>query len=164
MGERIVIDPVTRIEGHAKVTIDLDDRGEVRSAHLHVTELRGFERFCEGRSFREMPVLTARICGICPVSHLLASARAGDALLAVEVPEAARLLREALNLAQLVQSHALSFFHLSGPDLLLGFDAPAERRNLAGLAEALPDVARDGIRLRAFGQTVIAELAGRRIH
>jgi NAD-reducing hydrogenase large subunit len=98
------------------------------------------------------------------VSHLLASARAGDALLAVEVPEAAALLREVLNLAQLVQSHALSFFHLSGPDLLLGFDAPAERRNLAGLAEALPEVARDGIRLRRFGQEAIALLAGRRIH
>jgi NAD-reducing hydrogenase large subunit len=164
MGERIVIDPVTRIEGHARVTIDLDDRGEVRTAHLHVTELRGFERFCEGRSFREMPVLTARICGICPVSHLLASARAGDALLAVEVPEPARLLREALNLAQLVQSHALSFFHLSGPDLLLGLDAPAERRNLAGLAAAFPEAARDGIRLRRFGQEAIEVLAGRRIH
>lgn len=164
MGERIVIDPVTRIEGHAKVTIQLDDRGEVVDARVHVTELRGFERFCEGRSFRELPVLTARVCGICPVSHLLASAKAGDALLAVEVPEAARLLREALDLAQLVQSHALSFFHLSGPDLLLGLDAPAERRNLAGLAAALPEVARDGIRLRRFGQEVIEVLAGRRIH
>ena len=164
MGERIVIDPVTRIEGHAKITIRLDDRGEVEDARLHVTELRGFERFCVGRSFREMPVLTARICGICPVSHLLASAKAGDALLAVEVPRPARLLREVLDLAQLVQSHALSFFHLSGPDLLLGFDAPAARRNLAGLAEALPEVARDGIRLRRFGQEVIETLAGRRIH
>ncbi len=92
MGERIVIDPVTRIEGHARISIHLDDRGEVQDARVHVTELRGFERFCEGRSFREMPVLTARICGICPVSHLLASARAGDALLAVEVPAAARVL------------------------------------------------------------------------
>jgi NAD-reducing hydrogenase large subunit len=164
MGQRIVIDPVTRIEGHARVTIDLDERGEVADARVHVTELRGFEKFCEGRSFREMPVLTARICGICPVSHLLASARAGDALLAVEVPEAARLLREALNLAQLVQSHALSFFYLSGPDLLLGLDTPAESRNLAGLAAALPEQARDGIRLRRFGQEVIETLAGRRIH
>jgi NAD-reducing hydrogenase large subunit len=164
MGERIVIDPVTRIEGHARVTIELDERGEVKDARLHVTELRGFERFCEGRSFRELPVLTARICGICPVSHLLASARAGDALLAVEIPEAARLLREALNLAQLVQSHALSFFHLSGPDLLLGLDAPRERRSLAGLAAAQPDVARDGIRLRRFGQEAIELIAGRRIH
>ena len=164
MGERIVIDPVTRIEGHAKITIRLDDRGEVEDARLHVTELRGFERFCEGRSFREMPVLTARICGICPVAHLLAAARAGDALLAVEVPRPARLLREALALAQLVQSHALSFFHLSGPDLLLGFDAPPARRNLAGLAEALPEVAREGIRLRRFGQETIEAIAGRRIH
>ena len=164
MGERIVIDPVTRIEGHAKITIQLDDAGEVVDARLHVSELRGFERFCEGRSFRELPVLTARICGICPVSHLLASAKAGDALLAVEVPEAARLLREALNLAQLVQSHALSFFLLSGPDLLLGMDAPPATRNLAGLLAALPEVARDGLRLRAFGQDTIAVLAGQRIH
>lgn len=164
MGERIVIDPVTRIEGHARITIRLDDRGEVEGAKLHVTELRGFERFCEGRSFRELPVLTARICGICPVSHQLASARAGDALLGVEIPEAARLLREVLNLGQLVQSHALSFFHLSGPDLLLGLDTPAERRSLAGLAEALPEVARAGLRLRRFGQELIAVLAGRRIH
>jgi NAD-reducing hydrogenase large subunit len=164
MAERIVIDPVTRIEGHAKITIRLDERGEVADARLHVTELRGFESFCVGRSFREMPVLTARICGICPVSHLLAAARAGDALLAVQVPEPARLLRELLNLAQLVQSHALSFFHLSGPDLLLGFDAPPARRNLAGLAEALPELARDGVRLRKFGQEVIEAVAGRRIH
>jgi NAD-reducing hydrogenase large subunit len=164
MRERIVIDPVTRIEGHARITIQLGDLGEVVDARLHVTELRGFESFCVGRSFREMPALTARICGICPVSHLLASARAGDALLAVEVPEPARLLRELLNLAQLVQSHALSFFHLSGPDLFLGFDAPPERRNLAGLAEALPDLARDGVRLRRFGQEVIETIAGRRIH
>ncbi len=164
MGERIVIDPVTRIEGHAKITIRLDDRGEVEDARVHVTELRGFEAFCVGRSFREMPVLTARICGICPVSHLLASARAGDAILAVRVPEPARILREVLNLAQLVQSHALSFFHLSGPDLLLGFDSPAASRNLAGLAEVLPEVARDGIALRRFGQEVIETLAGKRIH
>src|SRR5512141_1827873 len=109
MSERIVIDPVTRIEGHAKITIQLDDAGAVKDARFHVIEFRGFEKFCEGRSFREMPVITARICGICPVSHLLASARAGDAILAVEVPVAAEKLRRLMNLAQYVQSHALSF-------------------------------------------------------
>jgi NAD-reducing hydrogenase large subunit len=164
MGERIVIDPVTRIEGHAKITIALDDRGEVRDARLHVTEFRGFERFCEGRPFREMPSLTARICGICPVSHALASARAGDALLAVEIPPAARKLRALVNLAQHVQSHALSFFHLSAPDLALGFDADPSRRSLFGLAAERPDLARDGVRLRAFGQRAIEAAAGQRIH
>jgi NAD-reducing hydrogenase large subunit len=164
MAERIVIDPVTRIEGHAKISIFLDDAGEVSDARFHVTEFRGFEKFCEGRSFREMPVITARICGICPVSHLLASAKATDALLAVEVPEPARLLRRVVNLGQLVQSHALSFFHLSSPDFLLGFDAEPARRNLFGLAEAHPEVARDGVRLRKWGQEVIETIAGQRIH
>src|SRR5512141_2456644 len=152
MSERIVIDPVTRIEGHAKITIQLDDAGAVKDARFHVIELRGFERFCEGRSFRELPVITARICGICPVSHLLASAKAGDAILAVEVPKAARLLRRLVNLAQLVQSHALSYFHLSSPDLVLGFDADPARRNLLALAAERPELARDGVRLRRFGQ------------
>ena len=164
MGRRVVIDPVTRIEGHAKITILLDDAGEVLDARLHVTELRGFEKLCEGRSFRELPALTSRVCGICPVSHALASSMAGDRILAVEVPEPARLLRRVLNLAQLVQSHALSFFHLSGPDLFLGFEADPRRRNLPGLAAERPELARDGIRLRRFGQEAIEALTGRRIH
>jgi NAD-reducing hydrogenase large subunit len=164
MSQRIVIDPVTRIEGHAKITIHLDDRGEVEDARFHVTEFRGFEKFCEGRSFREMPVITPRICGICPVSHLLASAKATDAILAVEVPPTARKLRQVMNLAQLVQSHALSFFHLSSPDFLLGFDADPGTRDLFGLAGKFPDVARDGVRLRRWGQEVIETLGGKRIH
>ncbi len=161
---RVVIDPVTRIEGHAKVTLYLDDAGEVADARFHVTEFRGFEKFCEGRPFWEMPGITARICGICPVSHLLASAKAGDQILGVAPPPAAEKLRRLMNLAQIVQSHALSFFHLSSHDLLLGFDAPAARRNLFGVAEAYPELARAGIRLRQFGQEVIAQLGGRRIH
>jgi NAD-reducing hydrogenase large subunit len=164
MGRRIVIDPVTRIEGHAKITIQLDEAGEVADARLHVTELRGFERFCVGRGFREMPALTARVCGICPVAHGLASALAGDAILAVEVPEPARLLRRLVNLAQLVQSHALSFFHLSAPDLFLGLEADPSRRNLFALASERPELARDGVRLRRFGQDAIEALAGRRVH
>src|SRR5580704_7198826 len=123
MAERIVIDPVTRIEGHAKISIYLDDAGQVSDARFHVTEFRGFERFCQGRPFWEMAGLSARICGICPVSHLLASSKAGDRILAVEVPLAAHKLRRLMNLAQFVQSHALSFFHMSGPDLLLGWDS-----------------------------------------
>lgn len=164
MSQRIVIDPVTRIEGHAKVSIYLDDAGEVSDARFHVTEFRGFERFCEGRPFWEMPSITARICGICPVSHLLASARAGDAILAVSVPPAADLLRRLMNLAQIVQSHALSFFHLSGPDLLLGFDSDPAQRNVFGLIAANPELARNGIRLRQFGQEIIEHLGGRKIH
>lgn len=164
MAQRIVIDPVTRIEGHGRITIQLDDAGQVAEARFQVTELRGFERFCEGRAFRELPLITSRICGICPVAHQLASARAGDALLAVDVPEAAKRLRELGCLAQLVQSHALSFFHLSSPDWVLGYDAPPERRSVLGLAEARPDLARDGIRLRQWGQQAIEAVAGRRIH
>jgi NAD-reducing hydrogenase large subunit len=164
MSERIVIDPVTRIEGHAKITINLDDAGSVKDARFHVVEFRGFEKFCEGRSFREMPVITARICGICPVSHLLASAKATDALLAVDIPETARKLRKIVNLGQLVQSHALSFFHLSSPDFLLGYDAEPDRRNIFSLAETHPEVARDGIRLRKWGQEVIETVTGKRIH
>jgi NAD-reducing hydrogenase large subunit len=164
MGQRIVIDPVTRIEGHAKITLHLDDAGDVHEARFHVTEFRGFEKFCEGRPFREMPAITARICGICPVSHILASAKAGDALLAVEIPETAVLLRRLMNLGQIIQSHALSFFHLSSPDLLLGYDADPAQRNVIGLAASHPEVARGGIRLRQIGQQIIEALGGRRIH
>ena len=129
-----------------------------------VTQFRGFEKFCEGRPFTEMPSLTARTCGICPVSHLMASAKACDALLAVEIPPTAAKLRRIMNLAQLVQSHALSFFYLSSPDLLLGMDADPSKRNILGIVEAHPTLARDGIALRKFGQEIIALLAGKRIH
>jgi NAD-reducing hydrogenase large subunit len=142
MAERIVIDPVTRIEGHAKITIHLDDAGNVSDARFHVTEFRGFERFCEGRPFWEMAGITARVCGICPVSHLLASAKAGDAILSVQIPPGAEKLRRLMNLGQIVQSHALSFFHLSSPDLLLGFDSPPATRNVFGLIASDPALAR----------------------
>ena len=164
MTREILIDPVTRIEGHAKITIYLDDAGEVNDAHFHVTELRGFEKFCEGRTLWEMPALTARICGICPVSHILASAKAGDAILAVRIPKAAELLRRLMNAAQFVQSHALSFFYLSAPDMLLGWDSDPARRNVIGLIGANPDLARKGIRLRSFGQQIIERLGGKKIH
>jgi NAD-reducing hydrogenase large subunit len=164
MARRIVIDPVTRIEGHAKITIQLDEQGDVADAHFHVTQFRGFEKLCEGRPFHEMPGLTSRICGICPVSHLVASAKAGDALLAVQVPPTAVKLRRLMNLAQIVQSHALSFFHLASPDLLLGMDADPAQRNLFGLMRSHPQVARDGIRLRQIGQRIIELVGGKRIH
>src|SRR5579883_2228538 len=164
MSQRIVIDPVTRIEGHAKITIYLDDTGQVNDARFHVTEFRGFEAFCQGRPLWEMPGITARICGICPVSHLLASAKAGDRILAVTIPPAAVKLRRLMNLAQFVQSHALSFFHLSAPDLLLGWDSPPQQRNVLGLIATNTDLARAGIRLRQFGQEIIEVLGGKKIH
>jgi len=117
MSQYITIDPVTRIEGHAKITLQLDEAGRVEDAHFHVTQVRGFEKFCEGRPFTEMPSLMARICGICPVSHLIASSKACDALLSVSIPPTAVKLRRIINLAQIIQSHALSFFYLSAPDL-----------------------------------------------
>ena len=164
MAQQILIDPVSRIEGHAKISIHLDDAGQVSDARFHVGEFRGFEKFCEGRPLWEMPGITARICGICPVSHLLASAKAGDKILAVTIPPAANALRRLMNLGQLVQSHALSFFHLSGPDLLLGMDSDPARRNLFGLIAAEPEFARRGIRLRQFGQEIIELLGGKKIH
>ncbi len=162
--QKIVIDPVTRIEGHSKISIHLDEQGHVEEAYFHVTQFRGFEKFCEGRPFTEMPSLMARICGICPVSHLIASAKACDSILAVRIPPNAVRLRRVLNLAQIVQSHALSFFYLASPDLLLGMDADPAPRNVFGVMEKHPELAKDGIRLRQFGQQAIERLAGKRIH
>jgi len=160
----IVIDPVTRIEGHAKITLHLNEQGRVEDAHFHVTQFRGFEKSCEGRPFAEMPALMARICGICPVSHLIASAKACDALMAVRIPPTADKLRRIFGLAQVVQSHALSFFYLSSPGLLFGMDADPGKSNLFGVLERSPELARDGIRLRQFGQQMIERLGGKRIH
>lgn len=162
--KRIVIDPVTRIEGHSKISLHLDEQGRVQEAYFHVTQFRGFEKFCEGRPFYEMPSLMARICGICPVSHLIASAKACDAIMAVRIPPTATKLRKIMNLAQIVQSHALSFFYLAAPDLLLGMDSDPAERNVFGVMRQHPELARDGIRLRQFGQQIIEWLGGKRIH
>ena len=164
MSKRILIDPVTRIEGHAKISIFIDDAGNVSDAEFHVVEFRGFEKFCEGRPYTEMPGITQRICGICPVSHTLASAKAGDALMAVNIPPAADKLRRLMNLGQIIQSHALSFFHLSAPDFLLGWDSPQAQRNVFGLIASNKDLARAGIRLRQFGQEIIEILGDKKIH
>jgi NAD-reducing hydrogenase large subunit len=164
MSRTITIEPVSRIEGHAKITIHLDDNGNVSDARFHVNEFRGFEKFCEGRLMWEMPGITSRICGICPASHLIASAKAGDDILAIGIPETAEKLRRMMTLAQWTQSHALSFFHLSSPDFLLGFDSDPAKRNVFGLMDGHKDVARRGIRLRKFGQEIIEVLGGRRIH
>ena len=162
--KKITIDPVTRIEGHAKIDIYLDEQGRVADTHFHVTQVRGFEKFTEGRPYYEMPSITARICGICPVSHLLASSKACDAIMAVAPPEAGAKLRELIHCAQFVQSHALSFFHLSAPDLLLGFDSDPARRNVFGLIDENPEAAKTGVMLRKFGQEIIESLAKERVH
>ena len=160
----VVIDPITRIEGHSKITIQLDARGEVADAHFHVTQFRGFERITQGRPVHEMPSIMARICGICPVSHLIASSKAVDDIMAVEPSPTGADLRRVVNLGQIVQSNALSFFHLSSPDLLFGFDADPAVRNIVGLAKQNPQFAKDGVALRKWGQQVIELIAGKRIH
>jgi NAD-reducing hydrogenase large subunit len=164
MSRTITIDPVTRIEGHSKITIQLDDRGEVVDAHFHVTQFRGFERIVQGRPVHEMPAIMARICGICPVSHLVASAKAVDDILAVDPPPTGADLRRLINLGQIVQSNALSFFHLSSPDLLFGFDADPSKRHIVAVAQENPQLALDGIKLRKWGQVIIELLGGKRIH
>ena len=164
MSQTITIDPVTRLEGHGKITIYLDGNGEVENAQFHVTQVRGFERFAQGRPFYEMPSLMARICGICPVSHLIASAKACEAIMSVRIPHTGAQLRRMLNLAQMVQSHALSFFYLSSPDLLLGMESNPATRNIFGVAAASPELGRAGIGLRRFGQHIIELLGDKRIH
>ena len=162
--KRITIEPVSRIEGHAKISIQLDDQGHVANTEFSVTQVRGFEKFTEGHPFYEMPGITARICGICPVSHLLASAKACDAIMAVRIPPVARKLRELIHFAQIVQSHALSFFYLSAPDFLLGMDSDPASRNVLGVIAGHPELARDGIELRKFGLLIVEGLAQERVH
>jgi len=162
--QKITIEPVTRIEGHAKVTIRMNDAGQVDHAYLHINEFRGFEKFCEGRLVIEMPSITPRICGICPVSHHLAAAKAADEVFGSPPPRPANLLRELMHMGQIIQSNGMHFFELAGPDLLLGFDADPAARNVVGLAGINPDLARKAIALRKFGQNIIYLLGGRRIH
>jgi NAD-reducing hydrogenase large subunit len=164
MSQTITIDPVTRLEGHGKITIQLNGQGEVEDAHFHVTQVRGFEKFSEGRPFYEMPSLMARICGICPVSHLIASAKACEAIMSVRIPHTAAQLRRMLNLAQMVQSHALSLFYLSAPDLLLGMESDPVKRNVFGVVAAKPELGLAGVGLRRFGQHIIELLGNKRIH
>ena len=162
--QKITIEPVTRIEGHAKVTIHLNGKGKVEKAFFHVNEWRGFEKFTEGRPFFEMIQITPRICGICPVSHHLTAAKACDGVVGVTPPRPARLLRELMHMGQFIQSHSMHFFELAGPDLLLGFDADPAIRNVVGVVQANPDLALKAVRLRAFGQEIIRKLGTKRIH
>lgn len=167
MQRKITIEPVTRVEGHGRVTIHLDDDGRVADAFFHIVEFRGFERFIQGRPYWEVPVLVQRLCGICPVSHHLAAAKAVDALVGVDPEQlspATDKLRRLLHYGQVFQSHALHFFYLASPDLLFGFDAPPEKRNVAAVAAADRELARKGILMRKFGQEIIRAISGKRIH
>ncbi len=161
---KITLNPISRLEGHGKVTIQLDQRGEVQDARFHITQFRGYERFCQGRPLEDMPAITQRICGICPVSHQLASAKACDAILGIDIPQTAKNLRILEHMGQFIQSHALHFFYLASPDLLLGWDADPAERNVVGVIGKYPELARKGIWLRKFGQEMIKALGGKKIH
>jgi NAD-reducing hydrogenase large subunit len=162
---RIAIDPVTRVEGHGKVTILLDDENKVYQVRLHIVEFRGFEVFIAGRPYWEVPVVVERLCGICPVSHHLAAVKAMDKIAGYHViPPTAEKIRRLMHYGQIMQSHAVHFFHLASPDLLLGFDCEATKRNIIGVASAYPAIATEGVLLRKFGQEIIKATAGKRIH
>lgn len=164
MGRKITIEPVTRIEGHGRVTIHLNDEGAVEQTYFHVDEFRGLEKFCEGRPYYEMPQITQRICGICPISHHLAASKACDAVDRLDIPRPAALLRELMHMGQTVQSHGMHFFHLAAPDLLFGFDADPATRNVFGIIRENPQLALKAVNLRRYGQQIIERLGGKRIH
>ena len=161
---RVAIDPVSRVEGHGKVTLLLDDQNRVQQARLHIVEFRGFEKFIEGRPYWEVPVMVQRLCGICPVSHQLAAAKAFDRVLGARITASAQKIRRLMHYGQVMQSHALHFFYLASPDLLFGFDSDLNRRNIVGVAQAHPEIARKGVLLRKFGQELIRATAGKRVH
>jgi NAD-reducing hydrogenase large subunit len=162
---KIVINPVTRVEGHGKVTIRLDERGGIDQARFHITEFRGFERFVRGRLYWEVPVIVQRLCGICPVSHLLAAAKAMDVIVGADrLTATAEKVRRLMHYGQVYQSHALHFFHLASPDLLFGFDAPPAKRNVIAVAREHPEIARKAVLMRKFGQEVIQATAGKKVH
>lgn len=167
MSRKVVIDPVTRVEGHGRVSIHLDSQGKVEEARFHIVEFRGFERFIQGHPYWEAPLLVQRLCGICPVSHHLAAAKAIDQIVGVDpedLPPAATKIRRLLHFAQILQSHALHFFYLASPDLLFGLEAPPTRRNVMQVAIEDRELARKGILMRKFGQELIKALAGKKIH
>ena len=163
--KRIVIEPVSRVEGHGKVTLLADENNAIREARLHIVEFRGFEKFIQGRPYWELPVLVQRLCGICPVSHHLAAAKATDQLVGVDtLTPTAEKVRRLMHLGQTFQSHALHFFHLSSPDLLFGFDDAVPHRNIVGVIQDHPEIARQGVLMRKYGQEVIRVTAGKRVH
>src|SRR5512141_2957656 len=162
---RAVIDPLSRVEGHGKVTLLLDADNRIQQARLHIVEFRGFEKFVQGRPYWEVPVLVQRLCGICPVSHHLAAAKAMDVVAGAEkLTPTGEKMRRLMHYGQMFQSHALHFFHLVSPDLLFGFDADPAIRNVIGVALKFPDLAVQGVMMRKYGQEVILRTAGKKIH
>ncbi|MEK7705734.1 MAG: Ni/Fe hydrogenase subunit alpha [Myxococcota bacterium] len=164
MSRQVTIDLLTKVEGHGRVTLTLGADGALESSHFHVTEFRGFEKFCEGRMLWDMPVITTRICGICPVSHHLASVKAAEACLGVAPPPTAIKLRELMHMGQLINSHAMHFFYLAAPDFVVGPDAPPQERSIVGIIERNPELAKKAIMLRKYGQDVVEKVGGRAIH
>jgi len=162
--KRVAIEPLSRVEGHGKVTLLLDEDNHVQQARLHIVEFRGFEKFIQGRPYWEVPVMVQRLCGICPVSHHLAACKAMDQVIGARLTPASEKIRRLMHYGQILQSHALHFFHLASPDLLFGFDSEVTRRNIVGVAAEYPEVARQGVLLRKFGQEVIRVTAGKRVH
>ena len=163
--ERVVIEPLTRVEGHGKVTLLQDEDLHIKQARLHIVEFRGFEKFIQGRPYWELPVLVQRLCGICPVSHHLAAAKACDMLVGTtQLTATAEKIRRLMHYGQTLQSHALHFFHLCSPDLLFGFDDEVRHRNIVGVIEDSPEIAKQGVLLRKYGQEVIRVTAGKRVH
>ena len=165
--KRVVVDPVSRVEGHGKVSLLLDENNNIKQARLHIVELRGFEKFIQGRPYWELPVLVQRLCGICPVSHHLAAAKAIDQLVGIDphtLPPSADKLRRLLHFGQVLQSHALHFFHLASPDLLYGFESEIGKRNIIAVLRDYPDIGLQGVKLRKYGQEVIRMVSGKRVH
>ena len=161
---RVAIDPVSRVEGHGKVTLLLDENDHVHQVRLHIVEFRGFEKFIQGRPYWEAPVMVQRLCGICPVSHHIAASKAMDMIVGATITPTAEKVRRLMHYGQILQSHALHFFHLCSPDLLFGFDSDVAKRNIVGIAAAYPELAKQGVLLRKYGQEVIRVTAGKRIH
>ncbi|MBN2518913.1 MAG: Ni/Fe hydrogenase subunit alpha [Bacteroidales bacterium] len=168
MTRKITIEPVTRVEGHGKVTIHIDDNGNVVQTRLHIVEFRGFERFVQGRPYWEAPVLVQRLCGICPVSHHLAAAKALDVIVGAGTGDGltptGEKMRRLMHYGQIFQSHSLHFFHLASPDLLFGIDADPAIRNVIGVVLKHKDIAVQGVMMRKFGQEIIKATAGKKIH
>ena len=165
MTQRITIDPITRLEGHGKIEIFLNEEGDVANTYFQIPELRGFERFCVGRPVEEMPLLTNRICGVCPEAHHMAAAKAADEVYHVEPPRTAKMLRELLYSAFYVTDHATHFYALGGPDFVMGPDAPVAERNILGVIHKVGlEIAGKVIQARKAGHTVVEIIGGRKVH
>ncbi|MBD3277952.1 MAG: Ni/Fe hydrogenase subunit alpha [Candidatus Aegiribacteria sp.] len=164
MKDKLYIDPVTRIEGHAKIVLDVNDSGGVSSGHLQVLEIRGFEKLLEGMELFKLPLITGRICGVCPAAHHLASVTAIENGLGVEVPSDGKLLRELMYMGHIIHSHSLSTFVLTGPDVLVGLGAKPEERNVLALLKMAPEIVKKVLRLRSIGQKIVEIVGGRGVH